>query len=335
MTEEKLHWLEKLQVQVASVAALALMGFVVWPVLRPADPEHPLSFLADGGAARLGAFALTFWLLAGLGALMTSRGRPSGGAVVAYVGAAGVCLRTDPARALLWTNQQDLHGLYLLLLQEVVILGLVGFVAVAVVSLARLALAKVRPSWAWQAPDLPGPNPVASKWRPAEKLGLLEPGTAPRDRSAVDPPADRRRRKRAGALAAEPGRAVGCLLATAVVAMILLVILMRSADRGQILFAMVLSFLLAMLLAHQLFPTDWQVVAWAAPVLVGGGMYALAAFSLVGGEPGAWIDTPYYARALPIDWICAGGTGSLLGYWLSARKILHHRMSRQPAEAAS
>ena len=121
-----------------------------------------------------------------------------------------------------------------------------------------------------------------------------------------------------------------CLGLGLVVALVLLMLLMRSSDRGQILFALLAAFLSASAIAHQVFPTPHSIVVWGMPMLVAIGLYALAAFTAGHGE-GAWIGLPKYAGALPVDWLTAGCGGALIGYWISER--IHELRHIQRGEA--
>ena len=113
-------------------------------------------------------------------------------------------------------------------------------------------------------------------------------------------------------------RCLGGLVLGMLVAGILLIVLMRSADRGQILFALVASFALGVLASQQVLPGPGSLVAWLIPMLVAILFYAFA-WASIGRAGSDWTDVPFYARALPIDWLTAGGGGALLGYWISAR----------------
>lgn len=89
--------------------------------------------------------------------------------------------------------------------------------------------------------------------------------------------------------------------------------------RGQVLFSLFAGFCLAGILAHQKFPTNVFFAAWLAPVLTAVIFYLLATFTSASPTEGSAAQIHFYARALPIDWMTAGGAGALLGYWLSER----------------
>ena len=114
-------------------------------------------------------------------------------------------------------------------------------------------------------------------------------------------------------------RPLACLLTAVVISVILLQLLLQSADRGQILFALGVSFLVGVLVAYQVFPVRPSLVATAAPLLAAVVFYAMAAFVPIPPTPEGWIKVPLYARALPVDWLTAGCGGAVLGYWISWR----------------
>jgi hypothetical protein len=99
----------------------------------------------------------------------------------------------------------------------------------------------------------------------------------------------------------------------------LVIILLRTSDRGQIIFALLVSNFLAMLLAHQFFPSPYSIIAWMAPMLIGVLFYCLAAMSSIHYGVNAWTQVSPYAGALPIDWMTAGAGGGVLGHWISQR----------------
>ena len=112
----------------------------------------------------------------------------------------------------------------------------------------------------------------------------------------------------------------------------MLLVLMKSSNRGQILFALGASFLLGTMIAHQLFPATQSAVAWAGPVLGAVFLYALTCASSIGLGPQAWREVLINARALPVDWITFGAGGAVLGYWISARIHEMRRAADDPGQ---
>jgi hypothetical protein len=114
-------------------------------------------------------------------------------------------------------------------------------------------------------------------------------------------------------------KAVSCLVLGMVLSIILLLLMMQSSDRGQVLFAVLMSFVLGVTAAHQVFPTPLRVVALVIPAATAVVFYLLFGCTSVGGVPDAWTRVQPYAYALPIDWMTVGEGGALLGYWVSQR----------------
>jgi hypothetical protein len=357
MDHRRLHLLEKVQVQLAAVAALVVVYFLLWPLLRPSDPHSPVAFVPTGSYGDAAMFAAAVWVLAGACALMTISARPEGALLASLIGAGGMSLRSAAVRPLLWRDLGSLHGQFI---ADMLILLAVVLVALAVVALVRWAISWVRPQWLWRSPiagltederkgraeaarDGGGRRAflrvLASVFAPglARSGGLGGPG---RDVSGSGT-SPARRKASASKLCLS---SLGCAALAAVIAVAVVLLLMRSAQRGQILFAVFVGFFLALFVSHQAFPTSLTPVAWAVPMLVGIGFYVLAAFT-VGGPassysggggagPGAWADVPFYAQVLPVDWLTAGAGGGLLGYWLSCRvQELRHIEGRELGSA--
>jgi hypothetical protein len=89
---------------------------------------------------------------------------------------------------------------------------------------------------------------------------------------------------------------------------------MASDDRGQVLFAVLASFVIAGMLGHHLFPTRLAVATWAMPIATALLFYGLAMASV----SQASVPRPQF-QVLPLDWLTAGCGGALLGTWLSER----------------
>lgn len=323
MTYRHQHLLEKVQVQLAAVAAVALVYFALWPLLRPSDPFDPLVLLLAGGAGSTVAFALTLWMLSALCAVITISARPEGGLMAAVLGAGGASLHSAQIRGLLWSWEGRLSGLYPAMIGELLMLAAMLLAAALIVDLVRRGIASIRPGWLHKharehEPDLPAP--ATPRRTLTGFLGLLREGgrkrrSADRGRTAL--------------------RMLGCLGLGLVASCAVLLLLLRSPDRGQILFAVVAAFLLGGLAAHQTLPVRHSFVVWAVPILAGVGFYLLAGVTAP-ADATRWSELPYYARILPIDWLTAGCGGSLVGYWSSERinDIRHIERKQQEAAAA-
>lgn len=301
MSHRHVYVLEKFQIQLATAAAVAVVYVLAWPVVCPLDPQGPLTFLPTGNLAGLAALAGIVLLLAAAAAVLTAYARPAGALVVAFLGASGVSLRSPSIRTLLWRADQHMPGVYAQLLAEMAILGLLLAAAAAVVFGLRWLIGAINPRWLW--PD------------PAARAGFCHEGPqgkAPAGKGATAA-------KAAGtAQRSVLLQAVLCFVAGAAFAAVLLLALLRSGDRGQVLFAVFAGSLLAVLLAQQLFPSRYSVTAWAMPVVVAMGFYVLAALT-AGTSEQAWMRVPHYGNILPVDWLTAGVGGAAGGFWVAAR----------------
>lgn len=108
-------------------------------------------------------------------------------------------------------------------------------------------------------------------------------------------------------------------LGAQVITMAFLMIVLAQTDRkAQVCWAVVISSLLATLLAHSLFPARPSIWFWSGPFVVALIGYAIAYFGpgpLIGGEVGGFL--PQLARPLPLDYAALGTAGALMGYWTS------------------
>ncbi|MFW6133186.1 MAG: hypothetical protein ACOC8F_04760 [Planctomycetota bacterium] len=323
LTHRHLHLLEKVQVQLAAVAAVALVYFALWPVLRPSDPCDPLVLVAGGTLRSTAVFAGVLWFLAAACAVVTVSARPEGALMAGVLGAGGASLRSAQMRGLLWTWDGPLAGVFPWLIAELALLAALLLVAAGIVDVVRRLIAIVRPGWVRRtAPVLSGRG-GDDRPAPATLLGLFGPrgdgGDAARTRTAR-------------ATAARSLAAAGAALAVGVV---LVLLLLRSPDRGQILFALVAAFLLAALAAHQAFPTVRSVVILCVPIVAGAGFYLLSGVQSP-DQPEAWKLLPHYARILPADWLTGGCGGALIGYWMSERiNEMRHLEQRREGSAAA
>ena len=291
--------MEKLAIQVTCVAALGAGYFLLWPLVRAADGSGPMTFLVSSGLGRLGIFAIGFWLIAAACGVLTSGCRVSGAMAAALAGAVGLCLRSGQMRDLLWVHGESVGGLYITLIAELLILAVIAFVGWLIINFVRGLIRS-------------GPTSLATL--------LLPP-------SPDEPSTSAASGKTAGQAL------ISCIAVVVGVSIAMLISLMRSADRGQIIFAMVASFFLAFLLAGQLFPSRYAVLGWLLPLAAGVASYAIAAISALPEGPQSWVSTSMYARALPIDWIAAGGAGAALGEWIS-RRVHRARILEQQRLAA-
>ena len=320
------HWLEKLQVQFAGGTALALTFFIVGPMRGWWDPQWPTTFISTGSFGGLLQFMLLVWLLAAACAALTISARPEGALFATLVGAMGISMHSARIRALFWSHEASLTSVFVQLILELVVLFVIAVGAVHIIYRVRALMTRLLPNWMWKG-RITAETVVAD---PADALaarkklkefadgfslvgGLLGRILGPEGMPIVSPGQEAKSRK------AIMVCTISCLAATVLYSSIMLMLLMRSTHRGQIVFALFASFLLATLIAHQQFATRFSVVSWGSALLTGVIFYMLAIAS--SGEVGAniWIKVQPFARALPIDWMTAGGAGGVLGYWISER----------------
>jgi len=312
-------------------AVLALVYLVISPLFRTPDPGGPIAFLTNGSFGQLASFAFLLWGLAAVCAAATANSRPESAMVATLIGAGGISLRSGQIRRLLWTHMADTDVLYYKLVLEVILLGLLVIVADAVIGLVRSGIRRVRPRWVWMDPlrNLPGERRF--------ELGRADPGDSwwARDTIVIAllVQAIRRTKKAPSRGKTFPrellARSASFLCVALVIAGVLLLALARSDRRGQILFALFASFFLGALVAHWLFPSPGGRAGWVLPIILGVCAYVLAGGSAIGSPPQGWIEVRNYARALPIDWLTAGGGGAMLGYWVGARMQESRHFQRQ------
>ena len=328
MKHERHHWLEKLQVEFAGAGALALTFFVIGPMRGWWDPQWPTTFISTGSFGGLLGFALLVWALAAACAALTISSRPEGALFATLVGAAGISMHSAPIRALFWSHEPSLAGVFVQLIGELFVLSVVVVGAMHIIHQVRALMARLCPNWMWKG-RITAENVVVDsaavldakkrdrktvrRFEMETYFGILGRILGPEGMPIISPGQEAKSRKAALVCT------ISCLAATMLYGSIMLMLLMRSTHRGQIIFALFASFLLATLIAHQQFATRVSVVAWGSALLTGILFYMLAMASSGRVGPNVWIKVQLFARALPIDWMTAGGAGGVLGYWISER----------------
>ncbi|MHC4293992.1 MAG: hypothetical protein ACYSTL_00235 [Planctomycetota bacterium] len=334
MNHRRHHWLEKFRVQLATAGVLAAAYFGLWALLRGADAQSPLTFLGADGYGRLLRLGIAFWVACVFCAAVTVSNRPEGALIAVLIGFGGLAIRSVRIRSLLWSNMDSLGGVYHVLILEVLLLGCVLVAGWFVITFVQTLIAKVFPGFTWRGPRAGLTKPeieqfisagFARRWVFTTLVGLDGYYYARSPDDKAPSPSD----VKMMSLPTEPGalkQFLSSLVLQLIVVAVLILLLARSAERGQILFALVASFFLAGLLANQLFPSPYAVAGWVLPIVLGICFYALAAMTAIGKPPQGWIEVSYYARALPIDWLTAGCGGAVLGSWVSARIHEMHRI---------
>jgi hypothetical protein len=216
------------------------------------------------------------------------------------------------------------------MLVEILLLGLAVAVAELLIGLVRRHIAATQPGWLWRDPleDLTDQQrKILEKHTPADDrkvfwfsfnpAGMLLLNLAQRftDKKNTSAQTDAIRKK----LGNTRQQILGCLATGVVLGIILVFLLMQSAQRGQVLSALFAGFLVASLLAMHFFPVDSVFIAWAMPLITAVLFYALAAISYIHTPAEEWTKIHPQFQALPIDWLTAGGAGAMFGFWLSGR----------------
>ncbi|HUT60164.1 MAG TPA: hypothetical protein VNA25_20145 [Phycisphaerae bacterium] len=347
VARHRAHGLEKIQVQLAALAAVCVVYFVFSKAFEAWDPLAPVVFLPMGAYVQAAGFIGLLLAMAAVCAVLTISSRREGALLAVLIGAGGVSLHSPQARALFWLRPGGLSGVYGSMILEVVLFAGAVVLAAVVIDLIQTLIGRIRPGWLWRSPiaDLPEKQlsalgkagPDGSVWIGGVEalfLNIVYGAVSHFGRKGT-----MKVRKESGA-AHSAVRALACLGLGLLIAVVVLLLVLRSAERGQILFALALSFGAGVLISHQVFPTGFSAAAWLAPMIAAVFFYALAAFAPIPDTPQGWISVPLYARALPIDWLSAGAGGGLLGYWISWRihelRILdkagkrHHGSTREP-----
>ncbi len=290
MSHHRRHLLEKVQVQVAAAAALAIVYFLIAPALRPWEPVGATAFVPMGDYGRFVVFAVAVWAISAGCAALTLSARPEGALLATLVGVAGFSFASGPMRMLLWRWEGNFGRLFALLSAEVLAMAVVVLGAMIVIVLVRAGLHRLLPKVTWKNPALT----AKSTDKQAGKTQVMH--------------------------------AAGAVIMELAVAMLLLVITFRSTDRGQIAFALAASFFIAALAAHQTFPIRTVVPLWFGPIIMAVLVFALGWVGASGGGSGpVWQSALMSARnlplraALPVDWLALGSGGAVAGFWLSSR----------------
>lgn len=296
--------------QIAALGGMAASYFVLWQMVAPPDPAGPLVFLADGAPGRLSVLAGVLCMLAAVCGVLTVGARPAGAMTALAVAGGGLTLHSQSIRALLWVRGEDIAGLYQTLVLELVVLAGLMLVAMVVLGVARGIASALLPRLAWQ-----DPSQRAGGSSGGGRGGVI--GTF--FKTAAMPVSSKDEAVKLGL----------CFLADVAISTVLILLLARSMDRGQVLFALFAGCGGAAMLAQTVVPVKSNLAALAAPLVVGACLYVLAAVGAVETGPQAWMAVPAYAQALPIDWVTAALGGSMLGEWAILRmreaKAMEHK----------
>jgi len=290
--------LEKIVVYFTSVVALAIVYFFLSKAVKPWELTGAITFVPAGDFYRLIILASISWAIAAACAILTALARIEGAIMATLIGLTGFSLSSGQMRTLLWRWGNDYPKLFKLLVDEMLLMTGILIGVILVIYLVRMIIGKIIPSFLWSG--------VAARSKMNTNKGTKT--TMPH----------------------ETRRIIGAIIVETAVAMLLLVITMQSTDRGQVAFALVISFFLSALLAHQVFPIRWTIPLLFSPIIVAIIIFGIAAMGNVSmGQ--TWRDVELVAQsvplraALPIDWLSLAGAGAAAGCWLSSRIIEKHK----------
>jgi hypothetical protein len=125
------------------------------------------------------------------------------------------------------------------------------------------------------------------------------------------------------------------LVTQAVVMSLVMVVLVQTDKKAQVLVSVAVASYVGTLVAHSLFPTRPSVWYWGGPLVVGVVGYLMAytgSKNWMIGEIGGY--APQLGRALPLDYASAGTAGAILAYWAS-RRWSRNRLVEAIADAAT
>lgn len=321
-------FLEKLQVVLTAAAALGLVYriFQLWFV--PSDPLEPIVFLPAGNYGKLLLFGIILWGLTAVITLTTTLSRPEGTLAVALIALGGLSLRSHPMRPLMWSNSGSMSGVFIQMIAEVLLMGLMLGIAVIIVMYLRRLVARRFPRLMWrdtignltekQRQMLVAENSkINSSW--FLKDPVMEYFFKRMYRESGDVQGQKTDRSARLAQREQLQQAGACLVAGIAIGLLLLSLLLRSTARGQVIFALFAAFMLSEIIAQYLYPTRSLLVACASPLIAAIPVYALGAYAAGNGGANFWAVLAPQFQALPVDWLTAAAGGSVLGLWVSDR----------------
>jgi hypothetical protein len=309
---------EKLAIQIGAGVCLIGVFFLLAPRCVGSDPLAGMIFTLDGNWMGALLAVASLWILSALAGGGLAFVRPQGALMVPIVAMMGLCLYSESVRPWLWEYDQRLSSLYVWMIVELVIGAGVLFVAGLILDGTRRWATREGRVRLWAEPMRNADGSVepvnVSHVEPDHRfLGLLS--GIRHVATGLTKNADRQKARNARQTLLGFGLNV-------VVALILVVVLLKSFKHGQAIFAVGVGFFLATLIVQYICPIRALAGFLLAPVFGGVIFYVLAAMSL-GGQTGpeAWMGVKLYAQPLPIDWLLAGTAGTMLGAWLSHRMI--------------
>lgn len=342
--------IEKIQVEVAGVAAMAFMFFVGWRLFIPAEVDGALVFLPTGSIGSLLTFAGIVWLLAAAMAVLTVSARAEGATLALLAGVTAAAMQTAPMRHLVNRFNDSVPTLMASLAGEIVCLALILLVATAVIGVVRQGLSYLLPNWMRPASmEVTGTKPAAPKspkqqaeqattakasWAMLLITLVLGFGIIRTDPGAygvrVRPITGRGGKQSPREWALSIVSSFGLTLLGGLLLMMVTFRATGSVERGQILFSLAISFFVAACVVSWFFPAGFSAPYWLAPLALAVVIYIRTCW-VAPDPPHTWIQIGPLGNILPVDWLGAGCGGAVGGYWLSCR--LHELKHFSDAEA--
>ncbi|MCK5114949.1 MAG: hypothetical protein KAR11_09340 [Phycisphaerae bacterium] len=321
-------FLEKLQIVVGVAATLSLVYWGIQSWFIPADPLQPIALLPAGNFGGLVLLGVVFWILTALLSLVTTFSRPEGAIAAALIAIGGLSLRSNAMRALVWNSNGSMSGIFVIMIVELLIMGVMLLVGVGImIGVRRLVkMAAPRLIWRDQMANLTGQqvemlekvnSRFNSSWFSKDPvMGYLLKLIANKSSDKSEAKPDRRTKLQQRE---QLQRAAGCLVTGIAVGLLLMSLLLRSTTRGQVVFALFAAFMLSQIIAQHLYSTRSLLIACVTPIIAAIAVYALGAYSAVTGGANFWAVLAPQFQSLPIDWFAVGIGGSVLGLWTSDR----------------
>ncbi len=309
---QKYHLFEKIQVQVLTVALGLVVFFGIWPLMAPRDSLAPMILLSGGSLGAPLSLLTAVAVLSLLAGAVTVHQRPVGGLMVSILSLLALSFRSEKINVLLFRYEQHPGSAYPVLMGELLLLLVAAGVGVIAAGIGRSLVAGSKPAWRWQPRHLrkDEANFQADQRSP---LGLAAPV-----RKAAGSLMDKSDPAAGNAAKLQFVQAGRAILVCFLVANAILLLLCRSDERGQLLFAVGGAFLIASLAANLVAPSRLVVLLLPLPILSGLFYYGYA-MATAGQGLQAWANIWLPARILPIDWLSAGVGGVLTGYWIACR----------------
>ena len=328
MNVRRTFFLEKLQVVLTTVVTLGLVYWVIQLWFVPSDPLGPIVFLPAGSFGKLLLLGAVLWGLAVVAGLTTTLSRPEGSVAAALIALGGLSLRSHSMRPLMWSKSGSMSGVFIQMIAEVLLMGVMLGVAVVIIIYLRRLVARKFPRLMWcdrmgaltadQIQTLGTVNPkFNSSWFLKDPvMGYLLKRTG---RKSSDDKGQKTDKSARIAQREQLQRAIGCLIAGIAIGLLLLSLLLRSTTRGQVIFALFAAFMLSEIIAQQLYPTRSLLIACVTPFVAAILVYAAGAYAGSGGGTDFWAMLAPQFQAIPIDWLTTATGGSVLGLWTSDR----------------